>query len=51
MSVPIGRFGPVTGRSFVTRGSSGLGSNDEFGGHTESLSSSPLSMACACWQA
>lgn len=33
MSVPLGRCGPVTGRSFVTDGSSGLGSNAEFAGH------------------
>jgi FkbM family methyltransferase len=30
MSVPIGRFGPVTGRSFLAWKSSGLGSNAEF---------------------
>ncbi len=35
MSVPIGRYGPVTGRSFVTRGSRGLGSNAEFAEHIE----------------
>lgn len=33
MSVPIGRFGPVTGRSFIIRRSSGLGSNAEFAEH------------------
>ncbi len=33
MSVPLGRYGPVTGRSFVTDRSSGLGSNAEFAGH------------------
>ena len=33
MSVPLGRYGPVTGRSFVTDGSTGLGSNAEFAGH------------------
>ena len=32
MSVPIGRFGPVTGRSFLAWKSSGLGSNTEFAG-------------------
>lgn len=33
LSVPIGRYGPVTGRSFITRRSAGLGANAEFGGH------------------
>ncbi len=33
MSVPIGRFGPVTGRSFLTGGSHDLGSNAEFANH------------------
>jgi len=32
MSVPIGRFGPVTGRSFLAMRNSGLGSNAEFAG-------------------
>lgn len=32
MSVPIGRYGLVTGRSFVTHRSHGLGSNAEFEG-------------------
>ncbi len=32
MSVPIGRFGPVTGRSFLAGQSRGLGSNAEFSG-------------------
>ena len=35
MSVPVGRYGPVTGRSFLTRGSRGLGSNAEFAMHIE----------------
>jgi FkbM family methyltransferase len=35
MSVPLGRHGPVTGRSFVTARSSGLGSNAEFAGHLD----------------
>jgi FkbM family methyltransferase len=35
MSVPIGRYGPVTGRSFLTRGSHGLGSNAEFASHKD----------------
>jgi len=30
MSVPVGRYGPVTGRSFLAGRSSGLGSNAEF---------------------
>ena len=33
MSVPLRRGVPVTGRSFVTRNASGLGSNDEFEEH------------------
>jgi FkbM family methyltransferase len=33
MSVPIGRLGPVTGRSFLTGGSYDLGSNAEFANH------------------
>jgi FkbM family methyltransferase len=32
MSVPVGRYGLVTGRSFLTGKSSGLGSNAEFAG-------------------
>ncbi|MGH9070283.1 MAG: FkbM family methyltransferase [Acidimicrobiales bacterium] len=32
LSVPLGRYGPVTGRSFLERKSSGLGSNAEFEG-------------------
>lgn len=35
LSVPLGRFGPVTGRSFLTWEAEGLGSNAEFRGHTE----------------
>jgi FkbM family methyltransferase len=35
MSVPMGRYGLVTGRSFLTRHTNGLGSNDEFAGHVE----------------
>jgi FkbM family methyltransferase len=30
MSVPVGKYGPVTGRSFLERGSFGIGSNAEF---------------------
>jgi FkbM family methyltransferase len=33
ISVPVGRFGPVTGRSFLMLHSNGLGSNEEFKGH------------------
>jgi FkbM family methyltransferase len=33
MSVPIGRRGPVTGRSFLEAQARGLGSNTEFAGH------------------
>lgn len=33
MSVPVGRYGAVTGRSFLTGHSFGLGSNAEFSGH------------------
>jgi len=33
MSVPVGRHGPVTGRSFLDRGCAGLGSNAEFASH------------------
>jgi FkbM family methyltransferase len=32
MSVPVGRYGPVTGRSFLAARTSGLGSNAEFAG-------------------
>jgi len=35
MSVPVGRYGLVTGRSFVTSQSAGLGSNAEFAGQVE----------------
>lgn len=35
MSVPIGRYGPVTGRSFLAWRTDGLGSNSEFDGHME----------------
>jgi FkbM family methyltransferase len=35
MSVPLGRYGPVTGRSFLEWRTSGLGSNSEFAGHRE----------------
>jgi FkbM family methyltransferase len=35
LSVPLGRLGPVTGRSFLTWQTDGLGSNAEFRGHTE----------------
>ena len=35
MSVPFSRHGPVTGRSFLTGRSSGLGSNTEFIRHDE----------------
>ncbi len=35
MSVPIGRYGLVTGRSFLTGRSKGLGSNSEFEGHVD----------------
>jgi FkbM family methyltransferase len=37
MSVPIGRYGLVTGRSFLTGRSRGLGSNSEFCGHVDVL--------------
>jgi len=33
MSVPVGRFGLVTGRSFISQCCQGLGSNAEFAGH------------------
>lgn len=35
MSVPLRRGRLVTGRSFLTAGATGLGSNDEFGGQAE----------------
>lgn len=35
MSVPMGRYGLVTGRSFLTGRNTGLGSNDEFQGQVE----------------
>jgi FkbM family methyltransferase len=35
MSVPVGRHGPVTGRSFLDWKSQGLGSNAEFAGQME----------------
>jgi len=35
MSVPIGRYGPVTGRSFLAWRTDGLGSNKEFREHME----------------
>ena len=35
MSVPMGKYGLVTGRSFLTGRNSGLGSNDEFSGQVE----------------
>jgi len=35
MSVPVGRHGPVTGRSFLDWRTSGLGSNAEFAGQME----------------
>jgi FkbM family methyltransferase len=35
MSVPIGNYGPVTGRSFLESDSSGLGSNAEFAEHID----------------
>jgi FkbM family methyltransferase len=35
MSVPIGRYGLVTGRSFLAWHTSGQGSNAEFAGHVE----------------
>lgn len=48
MSVPIGRYGLVTGRSFVTRTSCGLGSNAEFAGHvTVSVAVETLDSLCA----
>jgi FkbM family methyltransferase len=35
MSVPVGRYGLVTGRSFLAWHTTGLGSNAEFRGHVE----------------
>lgn len=35
MSVPMGKYGLVTGRSFVTQQSNGLGSNAEFAQHID----------------
>lgn len=35
MSVPVGRYGPVTGRSFLAWRTNGLGSNTEFANHIE----------------
>jgi FkbM family methyltransferase len=35
MSVPMGRYGPVTGRSFLAWRTDGLGSNAEFAGHVD----------------
>ncbi len=35
MSVPIGRYGLVTGRSFLAWHTNGLGSNAEFAGHVD----------------
>ena len=37
MSVPVRHGSPVTGRSFLTSGSTGLGSNEEFTDHLEVL--------------
>jgi FkbM family methyltransferase len=37
LSVPIGRLGPVTGRSFLTWQTDGLGSNVEFRDHADVL--------------
>ncbi|HEV3359374.1 MAG TPA: FkbM family methyltransferase [Pseudonocardiaceae bacterium] len=37
LSVPIGRLGPVTGRSFLTWQTDGVGSNDEFRDHLDVL--------------
>ncbi|HEX4704463.1 MAG TPA: FkbM family methyltransferase [Pseudonocardiaceae bacterium] len=35
MSVPVGRWGKVTGRSFLMANTTGLGSNAEFAGHVD----------------
>jgi hypothetical protein len=37
LSVPIGRFGPVTGRSFLAWQTDGIGSNAEFRDHADVL--------------
>jgi FkbM family methyltransferase len=37
LSVPIGRLGPVTGRSFLTWQTDGVGSNSEFPDHADVL--------------
>ncbi len=47
MSVPIGRFGPVTGRSFLTGGSYDLGSNAEFADHV-SVEVPVSTLDCMC---
>jgi FkbM family methyltransferase len=47
MSVPIGRFGPVTGRSFLTGGSCGFGSNAEFADHV-SVDVPVSTLDCMC---
>lgn len=48
MSVPVGRYGLVTGRSFVTQRSNGLGSNAEFAGQvTVAVSVDTLDSLCA----
>jgi FkbM family methyltransferase len=47
MSVPIGRFGPVTGRSFLTGGSHDLGSNAEFSEHV-SVDVPVSTLDCMC---
>lgn len=35
ISVPLGKFGPITGRSFLAGEANGLGSNSEFRNHRE----------------
>lgn len=35
ISVPLGKFGPITGRSFLAGEANGLGSNSEFKNHRE----------------
>jgi FkbM family methyltransferase len=47
MSVPIGRFGAVTGRSFLTGGSHDLGSNAEFPTHV-SVDVPVSTLDCMC---
>jgi FkbM family methyltransferase len=48
MSVPIGRCGPVTGRSFMLRHASGLGANAEFARHiTVAVTIDTLDGLCA----